>query len=133
MHPLARYISLLEGDSTDPAIVAQARAHVQKGETVLVILDSCHSKAHVRAELEAYAEVVSLGSYLVATDGIMGEVADVPGGRADWSWDNPGEAVREFARKRPDFVLEEPRWLFNEGAVTQRVTYWPAAYLRKVA
>jgi cephalosporin hydroxylase len=131
-HPLAPYITLLEGDSTDPAVVAQARAQVRPGEAVLVVLDSCHSKGHVRAELEAYAGLVSAGSYLVATDGIMADVADVPGGRHDWAWDNPQEAAREFARGRGDFVLEEPPWPFNEGAVAQRVTYWPAAYLRKV-
>ncbi len=132
-HALAGYITLLEGDSTDPSVVAQAKAQIREGETILVILDSCHSKTHVRAELEAYAGLVTPGSYLVATDGIMGEMANVPGGRADWSWDNPSEAAREFAQQRSDFVLEEPPWLFNESAVTQRVTYWPAAYLRKVA
>jgi cephalosporin hydroxylase len=131
-HPLAGYITLVEGDSTDPAVVGRVRDTLSPGETVLVILDSCHSKAHVRAELEAYAGLVSPGSYLVATDGIMADVAGVPGGHPEWSWDNPQEAAREFARERSDFVLEEPPWLFNEGETGGRVTYWPAAYLRKV-
>lgn len=132
-HPLAGYITLVEGDSTDPVVVDRVRDTILPGETVLVILDSCHTKAHVLAELEAYAELVSPGSYLVATDGVMAEVADVPGGRPEWSWDNPQEAAREFARRRSDFVMEEPPYLFNEGSAGGRVTYWPAAYLRKVS
>ncbi len=132
-HPLSPYITLLEGSSTDPGLVARVRELVRPGETVLVILDSCHTRAHVRAELEAYAGLVTPGSYLVATDGIMADVADAPGGRPEWSWDNPQQAAQEFARERTDFVLEEPPWLFNEGTVVRRVTYWPAAYLRKIA
>jgi cephalosporin hydroxylase len=132
-HPLASYITLVEGSSTDVAVVARVRGQVRPGETVLVILDSCHTRDHVRAELAAYAGLVTPGSYLVATDGIMADVADAPGGKPEWAWDNPQEAVREFARERPDFVLEEPPRLFNEAAVAERVTYWPAAYLRKVA
>src|SRR5204863_1746773 len=41
-HTLAEYITLLEGDSTEPAVVALARGQIRAGETVLVILDSCH-------------------------------------------------------------------------------------------
>ena len=31
-----------------------------------------------------------------------------------------------------DFLLEEPAFLFNEGLVKERVTYWPNAFLRRV-
>jgi cephalosporin hydroxylase len=132
-HPLAPYITLVEGDSTDPAVVARVRDLVGPGETVLVVLDSCHTRAHVLAELGAYAGLVTPGSYIVAADGIMADVADAPGGKPDWTWNNPRKAVQDFARGRADFVLEEPPWLFNEGTIAERVTYWPAAYLRRVA
>ncbi len=39
---------------------------VKPGETVLVILDSNHTQAHVLAELEAYGPLVTKGSYIVA-------------------------------------------------------------------
>ena len=51
---------------------------LSRRERVLVILDSNHSKGHVLAELEAYASFVTPGSYIVATDGIMESLADVP-------------------------------------------------------
>lgn len=131
-HPLASFITLLEGSSTSPTIVDKLRSLIRPGERVLVLLDSNHTKAHVLAELEAYAPLVSLDSYIVATDGIMADVADKPGASAEWAWDNPQEAAREFAERNPRFRLEEPPVLFNEGHVTERVTYWPGAYLRRV-
>lgn len=132
-HPLAGYITLVEGNSTAPAVVTEVHARVHAGETVLVLLDSCHGKAHVLAELRAYAPLVSKGSYIVAADGIMQDLAGAPRTRAEWTWDNPQQAVREFARERPDFILEEPAPPFNEGPLRQRVTYWPSGYLRRVA
>ena len=50
-HELSPMIRLVEGDSTDPRIVAQAASHVRAGDKVLVILDSNHSREHVRKEL----------------------------------------------------------------------------------
>jgi cephalosporin hydroxylase len=132
-HPLAAYITLIEGGSTDAAVLERIRAAVRPGERVLALLDSCHSKAHVLAELEAYGPLVSVGSYVVATDGIMADVAGRPGGRPEWAWDNPQEAAREFAARDPRFRLEEPEFAFNEGKITERVTYWPSAFLRRVA
>ncbi len=132
-HPLAEYITLIEGSSTDPEVVRQVREQINPGETVLVMLDSCHTKAHVLAELEAYAPLVSRGSYVVAADGIMAEVAGAPRTRDDWAWDNPKEAALEFARGRPEFVVEEPAFEFNESPRTRRVTYWPSAFLKRAA
>jgi cephalosporin hydroxylase len=132
-HPLANYITLVEGSSTDPAIVARVKSLLGPGETVLVLLDSNHTKKHVLGELEAYAPLVTPGSYIVATDGIMGLVAGRPGSKPGWEWDNPAEAAREFAARNPAFQLEEPPLLFNEGTITERVTHWPSAYLRRAA
>ena len=132
-HPLSRYITLVEGSSTAPAVVEQVKGMIRSRETVLVILDSNHSKGHVLAELEAYSPLVTPGSYIVATDGIMADVAGRPGAKDDWAWDNPQDAARAFAAKNPAFKLEEPAPLFNEGKITDRVTYWPSAYLKRVA
>lgn len=128
-HELASYITLVEGSSTDPTTVAAVSSLVAPGERCLVILDSCHTKAHVAAELEAYHGLVSLGSYIVATDGVMQEVSHVPRGAAAWSWDNPSAAAKEFAASHPEFVLVNPAWPFNESALSSPVTHWPSAWL----
>jgi cephalosporin hydroxylase len=132
-HPLAGLITLLEGSSTDPGIVAQVRALVQPGQRTLVILDSNHSYAHVLAELQAYAGLVTPGSYIVATDGIMQDLADVPRGQPGWTDDNPTRAAADFVRENPQFVIEQPQWPFNESALASNITHWPGAWLRRVA
>ena len=106
---------------------------IKSGDTVLVLLDSNHLRDHVRAELEAYAPLVSVGSYIVATDGVMQEVFDAPRGQASWRSDNPVSAVHDFLRTHPEFVLEQPPWPFNESELDQNVTHWPQAYLRRTA
>lgn len=132
-HRLFDRIELIEGSSIDPAVVERVRGMVRGGEKVLVLLDSCHTKAHVLAELEAYAPLVTRDSYIVATDGIMQDLAGAPRSQADWSWNNPRQAAREFVERHADFKIEEPAFAFNEGLVTSRVTYWPSAYLKRVA
>jgi cephalosporin hydroxylase len=132
-HPLSNNITLIEGSSTSPAVLERVRELVQPGEKVLVILDSNHTRDHVRAELEAYAPLVSVGSYIVATDGLMADIAGAPGTQPGWSWNNPKQAACEFSSTTDDYVIEEPSFPFNEGRITQRVTHWPSAFLRRVA
>jgi cephalosporin hydroxylase len=131
-HELASDITLLEGSSTDEATLARVRELIAPGESVLVILDSDHSYAHVRAELEAYHGLVTPGSYIVATDGLMKDLADTPRGRAEWKEDNPSRAALDFAAEHPEFVPEQPRWPFNESGLARDITHWPDAWLRRV-
>jgi cephalosporin hydroxylase len=130
-HRLASMITLIEGSSTMPNTVAQVQAQVRPGENVMVVLDSNHTRAHVASELELYASMVTPGSYIVATDGIMEDLSDVPRGHEEWIHDNPAAAAREFAARHQEFVLEQPEWPFNESELRQNVTHWPAAWLRR--
>jgi cephalosporin hydroxylase len=131
-HPLAARITLIEGDSIAAEVVDRVAAFLQPGETVLVILDSCHERAHVRRELELYSRFVTPGSYIVAADGIMRDLADVPGGSPEWVTDNPAFAARDFAAAHPEFVEQQPPWPFQAGELTQNVTYWPEGWLKRV-
>jgi len=130
-HELFPYITLIEGSSTNNDIVDQVKSLVKPNETVLVILDSNHTKQHVLDELNAYHDLVMPGSYIVATDGIMKDVNNVPRGVSDWDVDNPAAAATEFAQKHPEFVIEQPTWPFNESDLTENITHWPSAWLRK--
>ena len=130
-HPLFPYITLIEGSSTDSATVEQVKAQIRPGERALVLLDSNHTKEHVLAELNLYAPLVAEGSYIVAMDGIMEQMTGAPRTQPDWEWNNPRRAALEFVEGRDDFVLEEPAFLFNEGAVRERVTYWPGGFIRR--
>jgi cephalosporin hydroxylase len=130
-HEMSHLITLLEGSSTSSNVVQQVHSLVKSSEVVLVILDSNHSKQHVADELEAYCDLVTTDSYIVATDGLMKDLSDSPKGKAEWSWDHPAAAAAEFVVSHPDFVLEQPPWPFNESDLTENITHWPGAWLRR--
>lgn len=132
-HEMSDLITLIEGSSTAPEVVARAHALVREGESVLVILDSNHTKEHVASELEMYHDLVTPDSYIVATDGIMKDLHDVPRGNPSWKENNPTAAAAEFAARHREFVLEQPAWPFNESELTENITHWPGAWLRRLA
>jgi len=131
-HGLGSLITLIEGDSTEPGTISKVEGSVPPRGTVLALLDSCHTKEHVRRELEAYGPMVTPGSYIVAMDGIMEQVVGAPRTKPDWAWNNPRHAALEFAAAHPEFAIVEPPFLFNEGMITERVSYWPGAFLLRV-
>lgn len=124
-------IMLIEGSSTDPAIVDSIHL-LCRDRKALIILDSDHSKAHVAAELEAYHDLIAAGFYIVATDGNMRDLSTVPRGSPEWKWNNPQEAALEFANRHSEFVIEQPDWPFNESQLNRNITYWPSAWLRRI-
>ena len=128
-HPLARRISLIEGSSTDPVVVAQVRERAAGKARVLVCLDSNHTHDHVLAELEAYAGLVSVDSYCIVFDTF---VEDMP---ADHVWtdrpwgkgNNPKTAVREWLQDHPEFEIDH--------SIDDRllVTSAPDGFLKRVS
>jgi cephalosporin hydroxylase len=132
-HFLFPHITLVDGSSIEPKTITQVKSLVQPEETVMVLLDSCHSYDHVLCELEAYSSLVTVGSYIVAMDGIMKELAGAPRTRSDWAWNNPINAVIDFVEAHPNFVIDEPEFPFNEGNIKERITYWPSGYLKRIS
>jgi cephalosporin hydroxylase len=130
-HEMKPWITLIEGSSIDLDIVSKVKNLVSPGETALVILDSCHTKQHVADELEAYYELVTSGSYIVATDGFMKDLYDVPRGNLEWKWNHPTAAAEEFAARHSEFILEQPEWPFNQSELTENITHWPGAWLKR--
>lgn len=130
--PFRDIINLFESDSADPSLVAKIRGEIRPGESVFIFLDSDHSKGHVLRELEAYADMVTPGSYIVATDGVMESLVDTPYAAPDWAENNPAEAAREFVRTHPEFVIRRPECLFGEEYHIKELTYWPDAWLQRL-
>src|SRR5258708_5260357 len=73
-HQMAKRISLIEGPSADAATLARVRAEIPANASVMVVLDSDHSRDHVLAELRAYGPLVTHGQYLVVADTLMGHI-----------------------------------------------------------
>ena len=112
-------ITYLAGSSTNPAVVEAMRSHVRPTDRVMVILDSDHSAAHVRAELELYAPLVTLGCYLIVEDTNVN-------GHPVYPLHGPGpmEALAEFLPAHPEFEVDPAREKFM-------LTFNPGGYLRR--
>jgi len=131
-HPLKPFITLIEGSSTDPNVIGKVRALITPEETVLVILDSNHSAAHVRAELDAYAAFVTPGSFIIAMDGHLMELGAPDRPDSNWATDNANAGVRAFAADHPEFSAEELGLPFNESPLIRAVTGFRGGLLRKI-
>ena len=131
-HLMSSRIEMIEGSSIASLTIDEVRRRIEPNEKVLVILDSNHQYQHVLEELRAYSQLVSVNSYILATDGIMASLAGAPRAAPDWIWNNPRKAALDFVAENGNFIIEEPAWLFNEGAVSERVTYWPNAYIKRI-
>ena len=106
-HPMMKRIRLLQGSSVAPDIALQAR-QAASGKRVLVVLDSNHTHAHVRAELELYAPLVSVGSYCIVMDTVVEDLS--PDAIFDRPWakgDNPKTAVFDYLKGHPEFEIDK--------------------------
>ena len=126
-HPLAERVRLIQGSSTEPEIVAEVRDEIGSAERVMVILDSHHSHAHVRDELEAYAPLVTVDQYLVVADTIIEELPVQTHRPRPWGpGDNPRTAVDDYLKTTDAFELDE------YIAARQLLASSPGGYLRRV-
>ena len=126
-HPMAKRISMIQGSSIAPEIIDQAKKLAEGKERVLVCLDSNHTHDHVLAELEAYADLTTVGSYCVVFDTI---VEELPGEMyPDRTWgpgNSPQSAVHAFLKTRDNFVIDES--IDNKLLISVA----PKGYLRRV-
>lgn len=126
-HPMANRITMIQGSSIDPAIVDQVKAEVAGAKTVLVCLDSNHTHAHVLAELQHYAPMVSVGSYCVVFDTVIENLPKEMYPNRPWGpGDNAMTAVDAYLKEQPDFEIDE-----SMDAKLQ-ISVAPCGYLKRV-
>src|SRR6202158_5972755 len=107
-HPMARRISMIEGSSVAPDVVARVRAKAEGKSSVLVLLDSNHTHEHVLAALEAYADLTSIGSYCVVFDTVIEDMPDDAFSDRPWSKGNNAKtAVWNFLKRHPEFQIDK--------------------------
>lgn len=127
-HPMAPSITMVQGSSIDPATVAHVREIASRYSRVLVCLDSNHTHDHVLAELNAYAPLVTPGSYCVVFDTLIEDMPEEFFGSSSWGHgDNPKTAAREFLASNPDFEVDE------DMEAKLLITVAPGGYLRRRA
>jgi len=107
-HPMSRRITMIQGSSIAPEVLAQVKAAAEGKERVLVCLDSMHTHEHVLSELHAYAPMTTVGSYCVVFDTIIEDLPrDMYPDRPWWPGNSPKTAVREFLRTNPGFEIDK--------------------------
>lgn len=79
-HPMFKRITMLEGSSIAPDIIDQVRLFAEDYKNIMLVLDSNHTHDHVLAELNAYADLVSSGSYCVVFDTVIEDSEVFPPG-----------------------------------------------------
>jgi cephalosporin hydroxylase len=127
-HPMAPRIRMIEGSSVAPEVVAQVEGFAKGRGTVLIALDSNHTHVHVLAELNAYAHLVTPGSYLVVFDTVIEDMPSELSANRPWDHgDNPKTAVQAFLKDHPEFEVD------HDLEAKLLLTVAPGGYLRRKA
>jgi cephalosporin hydroxylase len=119
-HPRVTY---LIGDCAAPEMVQKIRAERDKVTgPVMLLLDSDHSAAHVKRELDAYHSFVTPGSFIHIQDGVI----DV---QPQFAHARPGplRAIEAFVAEHPEFEVD----LERSGKFL--ITHHPKGWLRRKA
>lgn len=138
-HPLFSRIQMIEGSSIAPEIVDQVRQIASGYQRILICLDSNHTHDHVLAELEAYAPLVTEGSYCVVFDTIIEDLPENAFEDRPWGKGNsPKTAVSEYLR----LLKEEGRKAADgeflkidiDKAIDNKllITVAPGGYLKRI-
>lgn len=113
------------GSSTAPETLDAARRWLAGAPRVMVILDSDHSRNHVRQELELYAPLVTKGCYMLCQDGI---IDDLPMFHRHGE-QGPRLAIEDFFRDSPaarDFEIDHQR------CEKFLISHHPLGWLRRI-
>jgi cephalosporin hydroxylase len=127
-HPMAKWIQTIQGSSISENTISTVRDISKNYTRILVSLDSNHTHQHVLRELEAYADLVTKGSYCVVFDTVVEDmpldlVTDRPWGPGN----SPKTAVWEYLKKHPEFEIDEN--IHNRLMITVA----PDGYLKRIA
>ncbi len=106
-HPMRNRMHLIEGSSIDTGVIDKVH-QISKGyKSIMVFLDSNHTHDHVLAELEAYAPLVSSGSYCVVFDSVIEDLPNELSSDRPWGkGNNPKTALRKYLENNSDFSID---------------------------
>ena len=126
-HPLYPRLKLIEGSSIDESIINKVKDIARNYNNILICLDSHHTYDHVLAELEAYASLVSLGSYCIVFDTVIEDMPIEMHNNRPWGVGNsPKKAVKEFIAKNLEFKIDKN--IQNKLLITAA----PDGFLKKI-
>lgn len=107
-HPMSSRIQMIEGSSIAPETVKRVHQIASEYKTILIFLDSNHTHEHVLAELEAYAQLTSVGSYCVVFDTIVEDMPEDMFPDRPWGpGNNPKTAVWKYLESHKEFEIDK--------------------------
>ncbi len=127
-HPMAKRVKMIQGSSVAADIVEQVQKIVKDKKKVMVFLDSNHTYEHVLAELEAYAPLVTKGSYCVVFDTFVEDVpADVFVDRPWHPGNSPKTAVHKYLSQHKEYVIDK------DMQHKLQITVAPDGFLKRIS
>lgn len=126
-HSMFSRMQLIEGSSVSEDVINKVYEMAKGFNKILIILDSNHTEEHVSSELEAYAKLVSVGSYCVVFDTVIEDLPDLLHSDRPWGkGNNPKTAVYKFLANNSNFVID--------SAIDEKVqiSAAPSGYLKRV-
>jgi cephalosporin hydroxylase len=107
-HPMRNRMELIEGSSIASDIISKVHELSKGFERVMVFLDSNHTHDHVLAEMEAYAPLVSSGSYCVVFDSVIEDLPASASSDRPWGPGNsPKSALYKYLETNSDFTIDK--------------------------
>lgn len=117
--PIHERLTYFQASSTSDEAIKKVKSMVKPTDSVMVILDSDHSKHHVLTELKHYHSFVTTNSYLIVEDTNIN-------GHPVFETFGPGpmEAVDEFLKENTNFTIDESKHKFL-------ISFNPRGYLKR--
>ncbi len=107
-HPMNSRIEMIQGSSIDSEIVAQVHEFSKSYQNIMVMLDSMHTHEHVLGELNAYANLTTVGNYCIVFDTFVEDLPDNFFDDRPWNkGDNPKTALHEWLRSNSNFEIDK--------------------------
>ena len=116
-HPRIRYVF---SSSTDELLIPLLDEETKDKHTVMVLLDSDHSRDHVLAEMNLYSNYVTRGSYMIVEDTALNGHPIHPNTEP-----GPMEALDIFMKDNKDFISDKSMEKFL-------MTWHPNGFLKKL-
>ena len=127
-HPMSSRIEMIQGSSISSEVIEKVKEIASDYKRIMVFLDSNHTHKHVLAELEAYAPLVSVGSYCNVYDTLIEDMPNEMFPDRPWGpGNNPKTAVWEYLKTHPEFEIDK--------SIQHKllITVAPDGYLKRVA
>ncbi len=127
-HPMSSRIEMIQGSSIDSEIVAQVHEFSKDYKNIMVMLDSMHTHEHVLGELNAYANLTTVGNYCIVFDTFVEDLPDDFFTDRPWNkGDNPKTALHEWLKSNSNFEVDKS--VDNKLLITVA----PDGYLKRVS